>query len=194
MKNYPPTPNLDLIESYLQKWDTLENYILQENSLNLLFHKLCPENIKTEHILLKVSSLNDFYSTNIYDTFTVAKHILNCEIDDSLSKGKLDIVNKIARVKIKKRTINFYSFASKYCSHHNPAVYPIYDSYVEKMLMYFKRVEKFYTFLKDDLKDYPKFVEIIRNFQVYFHLGKFTLRQIDIYLWLAGKQYFPHKY
>lgn len=29
---------------------------------------------------------------------------------------------------------NFYSFASKYCSHHNPLDYPIYDIYVDEVL------------------------------------------------------------
>jgi hypothetical protein len=38
-----------------------------------------------------------------------------------------------------KREINFYSFATKYCSHHKPEMYPIYDSYVDKMLGYFKK-------------------------------------------------------
>ena len=190
----PSTPNKESIDSYIKKWKTLENYILQEKSLSLLFNKLCTGNKKIENILLKVSALNDFYSTNIYDTYSVSKHILECDIDEDLKKGNIEIVNKIAPVTISGKTRNFYSFASKYCSHHQPEIYPIYDSYVEKMLMYFKRKDKYYQFKKDELKVYSKFLEVIKEFQKYYNLGGYSLREIDIYLWLAGKKYFPNKY
>ena len=189
-----PTPNAKIVNSYLKTWDTLENYILQESSLTLLFNKLCPDNTNIEDILLKVSALNDFYSTNIFDTFTVAKHILNCNIDQDLRNGRKSLVNKIAPVTINGKTRNFYSFASKYCSHHRPEIYPIYDSYVEKMLMYFKKTDKFESFIKADLRKYERFLEIIHKFKQHYKLGSFSLRQIDIYLWLAGKEYFPNKY
>lgn len=188
------TPSEKIVNAYLEKWSTLENYILQENSLSLLFNKLCPDNTNIENILLKVSALNDFYSTNIFDTFSVSKHILNCNIDQDLNNGCKSLVNKIALVTIKGKTRNFYSFSSKYCSHHKPEFYPIYDSYVEKMLMNFKKIDKFDSFKKEDLKKYERFLEIIHKFKQYYNLGNFSLRQIDIYLWLAGKEYFPNKY
>ena len=188
------TPSEKIVNAYLEKWSTLENYILQENSLSLLFNKLCPDNTNIENILLKVSALNDFYSTNIFDTFTVSKHILNCCIDQYLNTGCKSLVNKIALITIKGKPRNFYSFASKYCSHHKPEIYPIYDSYVKKMLMYFKKKDKFDTFKKEELKKYERFLEIIHKFKQYYNLGNFSLRQIDIYLWLAGKEYFPNKY
>ena len=188
------TPTKNIVNTYLDKWDTLENYTLQESSLNLLFNKLCPDNTNIENILLKVSALNDFYSTNIFDTYTVSKHILNCNIDNDLNSGCKELVNKIAPVTIKGRTINFYSFASKFCSHHKPELYPIYDSYVKKMLMYFKKRDKFDSFKENDLKSYGRFLEIVQNFKQHYNLDNFSLRQIDIYLWMAGKEHFPNKY
>lgn len=190
----PSKPSDKIVITYLKKWGTLENYILQEKSLGLLFNKLCPDNTKIEDVLIKVSALNDFYSTNIFDTFTVSKHILNCKIDKYLEDEDVGLVNKIALVTINGKTRNFYSFASKYCSHHKPDIYPIYDSYVEKMLMYFKKKDRFCQFRKEHLKVYKKFIEIIQTFKEYYNLDKFSLRQIDIYLWLAGKEYFPNKY
>ena len=192
--NNPPQPNKSIVKFYLSRWKTLENYKLQEQSLNLLFHSYCPNNNQLEQILLKVSALNDFYSTNIFDTYTVAKHILKCNIDKDLSAGNEALVNKIAPVTINGKTRNFYSFASKYCSHHNPESYPIYDSYVDKMLMHFKKKDKYDAFVKPNLKEYQRFIEIIKNFQKHYNLESFTLREIDIYLWLAGKEYFPNKY
>ena len=187
-------PDFLTVKNYLKMWDTLENYTLQERSLNLLFNKLCPENKCIEHVLLKVSALNDFYSTNIFDTFTVAKHILNNNIDDDLRTNNYAIVNKIANVSIKNKKKNFYSFASKYCSHHKPEIYPIYDYFVEKMLIHYKKVDKFKIFRKEDLKHYHKFIKIIEAFKEFYGLDNFSLRELDIFLWLVGKECFPKKY
>lgn len=192
--NKPEKPCSKAVKSCIDKFTELDNYVLQEGSLNLLFNELCPKNKNIEHILLKVSALNDFYSTNIYDTYSVANHILKCDIDAGLDSYDIQLVNQIAEITIKGKTRKFYSFASKYCSHHKPESFPIYDSYVEKMLMHFKRVDKFDKFVKLDLKTYSKFIDIIKNFQSYYSLNEFSLREIDIYLWLSGKEHFPNKY
>lgn len=189
-----PTPNEKSIKQYLDKWNTLENYQLQEASLEKLFHKFAPKNIIIEDILLKVSTLNDFYSTNIFDTYTVAKHILSLKIDKRIQEDDHTLVNDIAKVTIKNKIKNFYSFASKYCSHHKPNIFPIYDSYVDKMLRYYRKKDKFSKFKNDDLKDYSKFIKIINEFKEYYKLTKYSLRDIDIFLWLAGKEHFPNKY
>ena len=190
----PLTPTPSLIAKYVKKWETLESYRLQEASLNLLFNDLCPKNTSIEHVLLKVSALNDFYSTNIFDTYSVAKHIRGKNMDERLKADDYSLVNDLAKVTIKKKTINFYSFASKYCSHHKPTAYPIFDSYVEKMLVYYGSEDSFDSFKKGDLKDYARFIEIMRAFQSFYKLEKNLLREIDIFLWLGGKDWFPHKF
>lgn len=147
-----PTPSKEEVEKYLIKWKRLENYVLQEKSLDKLFFEVLPENKQIEDILIKCSTLNDFYSTNIFSIYPVAKHIQKLNIDERLQQDDLTLIDEIAYVKELDR--RFYSFASKYCSHHKPYTYPIYDNYVEKVLMYFKRKDKFYNFKKNDLKDY----------------------------------------
>jgi len=173
----------------------LENYVLQESSLKKLFTETYPLNTKMDDILIKVCSLNDFYSTNIYSPFNVAKHIYLLNIDNRLAIGDILLVNDISKVKVNEnKEINFYSFASKYCSHHKPEVYPIFDSYVEQLLIFFKRKDKFYNFSKKDLKNYSKYVEIIFEFQKFYGLEKYNIKELDKYLWQAGKFYFPKEY
>ena len=70
---------------------------------------------------------------------------------------------------------------------------PILDR-VEKMLMHFKRVDQFFKFKKDDLRHYPAYHDVLMEFSRFYGLESFTLKQIDIYLWQAGKDYFPKKY
>ena len=186
----PHRPSVALIREYIQTWNTLDKYTLQEASLALLFHELCPRNDDINHILLKVSALNDFYSTNIFDTHSVAKHIRAIAPTARIMAGDVSVVNEIALVTIGGKERNFYSFASKYCNHHNADAFPIYDSYVHKMLIHFLNSEEFANFTKNELKQYGRFVEIIRSFRRHYELEEFSLRQIDIYLWLAGKDAF----
>jgi hypothetical protein len=111
-----------------------------------------------------------------------------------LKRHDRSLVNELALITIKGKRKNFYSFASKYCSHHVPEIFPIYDSFVEKMLLHYASADGFVLFKKTDLKQYDSFVQIIMAFQKFYGLGKFSLRQIDVFLWLAGKEFFPRAY
>jgi len=189
-----PTPSKEQVKFYLAKWDKLENYNLQEEALDKLFLKLCPINTDITDILLKVSALNDFYSTNIFSVYPVAKHILSLEVDNRLKAGDVTLVEDIKGITIKGKERNFYSFASKYCSHHNPYDYPIYDSYVDSVLRYFRNKDGFASFADCDLKSYVLFKGALIDFRAFYGLQEYNLKMLDKYLWLVGKDYFPKKY
>ncbi len=73
-------------------------------------------------------------------------------------------------------------------------VYPIYDSYVDKMLIALRKKDKFSNFPRQDLRIYPLFKKILTDFRRFYNLEQFDLKQIDQYLWQAGKKYFPKNY
>ena len=193
-KSLPPKPSVSEVNKYLDEWINLEGYTSQERALNKLFLELLPGNSEITDILLKASCLNDFYSTNIFAIHSVAEHILSVkDLDKRLKSGDINLVSELEEVKIGDNKRYFYSFATKYCSHHNPISFPIYDSYVEKVLVYFNKVDKFSSFKMKDLKDYRKFKGILLDFQRYYKLERFNLKEIDRYLWLLGKEFFPKK-
>ena len=194
MKLTIETPCEEQVQFYLAAWDAQENYVLQEHALDKLFFKTYPCNTDINDILIKASSLNDFYSTNIFSIFTVAKHILALNIDRRLQVGDASLVDDIADITIGGKQKSFYSFASKYCSHHNPTVFPIYDSFVDKVLRYFKKRDGFCDFADEDLKNYSKFIYVLDAFQSYYGLNGFNRKDLDRYLWQLGKRYFPRKY
>ena len=88
-KNNPevPNPSVEQVMFSLDAWDNQENYVLQEKALDKLFFETCPYNKDINDILVKASCLNDFYSTNIFSIFSVAKHILNLDIDNRLMEN-----------------------------------------------------------------------------------------------------------
>ena len=161
---------------------------------------MVPNNTNLEDIMIKCSVLNDFYSTNIYDIKPVAKHIKELNIDERLKAWDPKLVNDIAKVNMNGKDRNLYSFATKYCSHHNFKEYPIYDDYVAKVLLYFQKKDKFYEnwFKWIDLKDYSKFKSILLSFISFYNLEfnelDSRLKDLDRYLWLLGKATFPKKF
>ena len=187
-------PSIEDAEWFVKYWKGLPNYSDQEQALDKLFIELCPKNNCIEDILIKCSALNDFYSTNIFKIYPVAKHILSLNIDKRLKAGDPPLVDEIARVDFNGEEKFFYSFASKYCSHHNPLEYPIYDSYVRKVLNYYKKADGFFSFGEEDLKNYPKFKEILIRFRDFYKLNRYNLKELDKYLWQFGKEHFPNKY
>lgn len=104
------------------------------------------------------------------------------DIDAQLKAGDVTLVSDIQRVVISNVERNFYSFATKYCSHHNPLDYPIYDSYVEKVLCHFRDRDKFTLFKTPDLKDYEKFKGTLIDFRSFYGLDQYNLKEIDKYM------------
>ncbi len=183
-------PSVEEVNEYILKWNDLEDYVNQERALDKLFLDICRDNASIENILIKCSALNDFYSTNIFKVHNVAQHYMHQHIDERLAKGDISLVGDLATIIINGRSFYFYSFASKYCSHHRPDIYPIYDSYVHKLLKYFRDRDHFCQFIEKDLKVYESYVAIIKSLRIFYGLDHFTVKDIDKYLWQLGKEAF----
>ena len=183
-------PSVKDAEWFLEYWKNLPSYSNQEKALDKLFMGICKRNDNIEDILIKCSSLNDFYSTNIFDIHTVAQHILSLKIDERLKNGDLSLVDEISHVEVNGKVHTFYSFATKYCSHHNPERYAIYDSYVEKVLLSMNCRDHFMKFKQEELKVYETYMRVIKAFQQRYGLMQYNIKRLDQYLWQLGKWYF----
>lgn len=183
-------PSVKDAQWFIGNWQKLPSYTDQERALDKLFMELCPKNNRIEDVLIKCSALNDFYSTNIFGIHTLAEHILSLNIDERLHQVDYSLIGDIAKVEVNGKEHCFYSFATKYCSHHLPEKYAIYDNYVEKVLLSMNKKEPFSNFKREDLKDYETYMSVIRGFSQHFGLTQFSIKQLDQYLWQLGKWYF----
>lgn len=191
-------PTNELVNEYIEIFSNDERYYLADNAIINLFRQF-PENKKLEDILLKLSVINDLYSTNIYGTFIIAKHIQKLDIDNRLIQGDPNLVKQIAtghgiRFAKTNKEISFYSFATKYCNWHNKEAYPIYDSFVDKVLRAYRKKDNFSKFKDSDLKDFILFKQIVSDFKVTYSLTEHNLKEIDKFLWIYGKTIFPNNY
>lgn len=189
------TPTDKLISKYIDEFENDERYYKADKAIVNLFEAF-PANKDIEDILLKISVINDLYSTNILGTWRMAKHIQSLNIDNELKEGKPDLVNKIAKghgITSNRygKEINFYSFATKYCNWHNQEEYCIYDTFVDRVLMAYNRQDKFSNFKKADLKNFRRFKSILFDFIGFYNLEEHNFKGIDKFLWIYGKKLFP---
>lgn len=197
MKYIPiiPKPTTQEVNYYLKRWDSLKNYTQQESSLRTLFSVTYPKNTNLDHVLIKVAALNDFYSTHVTFRSQFAEHIIRLNIDDRLHHGEISLVNELAKITWENgKNQTLISFASKYCNHHFPNKYVIYDYFVERVLTHFRDQDHFYEFRNGSLKDYRTLHKTIQIFIEIYQLTEFGLKDIDRYLWLLGKEHFPRNY
>ena len=182
---------VDVETTLKQRNLVLSDYALQEDLLRDTFDKY-KHNDDYGQILTKVTLLNLLYSTGIMDVKGVADHIFKHgkDIDSLMKKGDPTVVHLIAKVEHNGKPINHFSFATKYCSHHQPEKFAIYDSYVEKVLVTMNKREPFANFKKEGLKDYDTYMSVILSFRQHFGLTQYSIKQLDQYLWQLGKWYF----
>lgn len=174
--------NIEIVKKYLNMWHSYRDskMLEQEYALNSLFQNYYQNN-NLQNVLLKVSCLNDFYSTHIIDIFSVAKVIYEMNIDKMLFEGDLNLVNLMSDELRNKTNRREYVFATKYCSFHRPEIYPIYDSKNDKVLKEYKKDLNIEQVKLDE--NYFDYVKTINKYREIFGLESFSYKQIDRFNW-----------
>lgn len=181
-------PTVELVEEECKEFDR-ENWLAEE-ALGQLRAQF-PLNTDIRHVLLKVLVLNKLYATMIrdIDVETVAKHIVGLandkHLDQLLDHGSLDAVLLITDCPGVKQ---YLSFASKFCSWHNPTAYPIYDGNVRECLWSYGKQDRFAKFRNEDLWYYRKLVETVIAFRHHYELDSLTFKQLDKFMYRSGGQ------
>jgi molybdopterin-biosynthesis enzyme MoeA-like protein len=189
------TPNEELVRAACKAFD--EDCRDAEEALAELFGHY-RNNSALHHVLPKVVTLNALYSTQIPvysktipNVFDVAGHICRNggDIDSALLAGSPEIVDRIAEITVSgKKSRNYFSFATKYCSWHNPLCYPIYDSRVYEYLRLLRKSGDFTTdFDIEGHWKYPAFRDLMGHFREHYHLGSLSFKDIDKFLWSCGE-------
>ena len=180
-----PRPTVELVEAECKAFD-LENWLAEE-ALGQLRAQF-PLNTDIRHVLLKVLVLNKLYGTMIRDieVETVAKHIVGLGIDPLLAQGSLQAVTLITDCP---NVRQYLSFASKFCSWHNPTAYPIYDGNVRECLFSYQKQDSFAQFRnKEDLYYYQKLFDSVLAFSSHYGLNSLTFKQLDKFMYRVGGQ------
>jgi len=166
------------------EWIKSSKYKYQNSTIKNVFQHYYSHNL--DNALVKVSILNDFYSTSIFDTYPLAKNISEIkDFEKRLEKGCAKLVEEITEA-VSRRN---YSFATKYCHHHNPKEYPIYDSHVAEALKhYISTSSGEFSFKKNEIKKYEEFRNILKIFKEKYSLTDVLFYKIDIFLWQVGKR------
>lgn len=176
-------------------------YELKWKILDMLCRQY-PANTTLEEVYLKADTLNRYYSTTIFSILPMAKGIANIpNIDKRLQNGDPTLVKDNTKPNNDIATIipghTNYSFATKYCACHNPAAYPIYDNIVADFFVAAIKSGHFTTpaitglhiskIRKQMKNDYVFYKDIYTAFMQQYNLTSLTYREVDWYIWVAGK-------
>lgn len=190
-------PTKELVEKYRRQFEHKNR--ADEDAIKELF-KIFPDNKDYKGVLLKSIVINTLYSTQIGAIKNVARNIFELDIDARLIQGDPQVVDQIAKLTIKVRGSSKekkrrnYSFATKYCSFHQPSLYPIYDSIVDKVLKAYQRQDRFSSQPLGNLKDYGRFKEVLEEFvNNYEALGRPSWRELDYFLHDYGREKFAKR-
>ena len=190
--------------NYFNKSEELKETVLKRAFSN-------KKNEYLEEVLVKVTLLNAFYSTQLFnnpgnyngkrknaDIQVMAKHIvdlaINKGLDDKMATGDLEAVELIRQID-PNRYSSATSFATKFCSWHNSDSFPIMDRYSKGMLYYLNRADNglFKDFnnhqvTKTGLNDYKTFCNIHHELREYIskRISTFSCKDIDKFLWCYG--------
>ena len=181
-------PSVDEMQRYLEEWNHNDKYTTVDEVLKHMFTRAYPRNSTMNEVLPKVVMLNRLYFAGVLSVYEMAEHIVQLRIDKHLREGDISVVNRIARHDVDRKTINNYSFATKYCSFCNPDNFPIFDSRVEFVLWKYRN-EIGCRFKKKELRDYRKFKEVMDAFIDRYKLNQgqaHIYKLIDQYLWQLG--------
>lgn len=181
-------PSSVLIRKYATQFEQSPDTAASDQAISKAFHTF-PHNDRLEEVLIKVAVLNSLYSTNIFALTKVATHIYQLQIDNALAQHSLAVVDVIACIELNGKRRRNYSFATKYCHWHRPDVYPIYDSYVERLLWAYQQQDGFARFRREDLQDYLCYKMIHDQFKQHYGINTFTTKQVDQFLWGYGKEW-----
>lgn len=189
----PAVPTERLVKKYLTAFRSDKRYAPADEGLKELIERF-PNNAELGHVAIKAAAINALYSTGVLAIYQMAVRIHRLQIDDALACHSTDIVDKIAAARFKNKPRHFFSFASKYCSWHDPANYPLYDSFVDALLRGYRRKDKFMRFKNADLRSYKSFKHIVVTFRKHYGLQRFSFKELDKFLWLYGRKLYPKSY
>ena len=179
-----PTPTPELVEAQCREFDRDSYNELYENSLRQL-HERFPLNTDPAQVLLKALVLNKLYSARVNDIHVkpLVEHIVHLGVDAPIGQGEPSVVWHIFTCE---NLPKYYSFATKFCSWHNPEAYPIYDRYADACLWAYQKRDHFTDFHRQDMWYYDKFITIVSAFRKHYSLDGFSFRDIDKFLWRMG--------
>lgn len=182
-------PNEDVVKHFANAFDI--SYYKCENELKDLFSS--DHALTEERISLRVVRLNALYHIHLWDIHIadIVEFLKQGEcikFENRILGGDLDAVKELAE----RDNRNCFVFATKYCSFANPEIYPIYDSLVASVLMYFHKMNPLVNGKLDfeEIRqncDYRSFKSIVDEFKMQYGLERCSYKEIDQFLWLVGK-------
>ena len=172
----------------LEQQEKSDEFVRDRDETQRLFCRAHPGNETQEDVLPKVKFVASRLKIPFFDCEKTAAHIVSCHIDEDLKLGDEIVVKNVAEVAAYGKVRNEYLFAAAYCHCHAPEKFPLFSTDTERAMRFFRDETGFYWFFNDELKNYAKYIRLLRIFREKAGLDGLTLDQISRYLQIVGKE------
>lgn len=160
---------------FLKEWRANTDLVANKQRLDELF-LVQPFELSEQSLSEKVHLLNDIYGTHTQETIvTHLSQINNLEL--RISQGDLSVVDDIQA----SQQEGAYSFATKFCHHHNPIAYPFFSFTINNTLYKFENRDHFYG-KHYNYNNYSEFYNAMQAFRNHYGLETCSWFYIDILL------------
>lgn len=148
------------------------------------FIRLNPGN--TDEVLVneKISAMNNGI-IDVHFVPAMATHIMALEVDHSLQKKDVGIVEKISALD-KQDPYKFRKFASRYCSYHDPSAYAIQTDVAEELMSLFVKDPDTSTDLPENILPYQNFKTVTDAFMTEYKFHAFNYYEMEKCIWLKS--------
>ena len=180
-KNFQET-----LQPYLTIFRQEEGYF-DDDEKRISYFKNNPLNAEASEVLMKISTMEHRQIDQLLPSRQImADHIASLQIDEALRQGAPEVVDAIAHLEVRDTPYFLYSFATRYCNWHNMDAYPIYDPTIHKLLTFYRQANGQDALLTDELYHYPRFKELMVDFQQQLAMSDFNFKEIDKFVWIHG--------
>ncbi|MEJ5257449.1 MAG: hypothetical protein WHS64_04285 [Fervidobacterium sp.] len=170
------------VESAVKLYESVEDFQNIDKALKKIRNTFPDFSLQSS--LVKVAVVNSLYNTNIFRTLDVAKHISEVVASDGINLEP-DFVDKLSLIVLKSngddgKSKHYISFTSIFAHNFLSEKFPIYNSFVTKMVAYH---------LHEEAKKYGSYADFYHDFYMLLHSLDFktTVSDMHKYLWISGE-------
>lgn len=120
-----------------------QEYLERQEQVRQLFEENRVNQNQMYHVLLKIRAIDNLYGTNTHNKNDLAERISHIhDIDDRLREGDITLIHDIADLMHnngQEITDEQFTFASRFCTLHQPELFPLYDALMAKTIVILRK-------------------------------------------------------
>lgn len=127
----------------LRVQQSFQEFLERQEEVRRFFEENLVNQDQMYNVLLKIRAIDNLYGTNTHNKNDLAERISHIhDIDDRLREGDITLIHDIADLMHnngQEITDEQFTFASRFCTLHQPELFPLYDALMAKTIVIIRK-------------------------------------------------------